>query len=139
MRTYCIAQGTVFNFSFITYEIFCLCHFSFFSPPYTFTTVLQCVYFYFFFKFYCNIVGFPLFQISFPFRSPQSIEQSSLCYTVGSHQLSTLYIVSIVYICQSPSPSSSHPRHWNFDRDCIESIGGFRQYGHFNNVNSLDP
>ena len=32
---------------------------------------------------------------------------SSLCYTVGSHQLSILYIVSIVYICQSPSPNSS--------------------------------
>ena len=27
---------------------------------------------------------FPLFWIPFPFRSPQSTEQSSLCYTVGS-------------------------------------------------------
>ena len=27
----------------------------------------------------------PLFWLSFPFRSPQSTEQSSLCYTVGSH------------------------------------------------------
>ena len=51
----------------------------------------------------------PLFWISFPFRSPQSIEQSSLCYTVGSHWLSILYIVLIVYMCQSQSPSSSHP------------------------------
>ena len=50
----------------------------------------------------------PLFWISFPFRSLQSIQQSSLCYTVGSHQLSILYIVSIVYICQSPFPNSSH-------------------------------
>ena len=25
------------------------------------------------------------FQTSFPFRSPQSTEQSSLCYTIGSH------------------------------------------------------
>ena len=49
---------------------------------------------------------YPLFWISFPFRSPQSTEQSSLCYTVGSHQLSVLYIV--VYICQSQSPNSSH-------------------------------
>ena len=49
----------------------------------------------------------PLFQISFSFRSPQSTEQSSLCYTVGSHKLSLLYIV--VYICQSQSPNSSHP------------------------------
>ena len=30
----------------------------------------------------------PLFWISFPFRSPQKIEQSSLCCTVGSPQLS---------------------------------------------------
>ena len=50
----------------------------------------------------------PLFCISFPFRSPQSTEQSFLCYTVGSHQLSILYIESIVYICQSQSPNSSH-------------------------------
>ena len=47
----------------------------------------------------------PFFQISFPFRSPQSIQSSSLCYTAGSHQLSILYIV--VYICQSQSPNSS--------------------------------
>ena len=51
----------------------------------------------------------PLFWISFPFRSLQSTEQSSLCYTVGSHYLSTLYIVSIVYACQSQSPNSSIP------------------------------
>ena len=51
----------------------------------------------------------PLFWISFPFRSPQSIEQRSLCYTVCSHQLSILYIVLIVYICQSQSPNSSYP------------------------------
>ena len=54
----------------------------------------------------------PLFWISFPFRSPQSTEQSSLYYTVGSHQLSILYIV--VYICQSQTLSSSHhpPPPW---------------------------
>ena len=40
----------------------------------------------------------PLFWISLPFRSPQSIEESSLCYMVFSHQLFILYIVSIVYI-----------------------------------------
>ena len=50
----------------------------------------------------------PLFWISFPFRSPQGIEESSLCYTAGSHWLSVLYTVSIVYICQSQSPNSSH-------------------------------
>ena len=50
-----------------------------------------------------------LFWIYFPFRSPQSIEQSSLCYIVGSYQLSILYIVSIVYIYQSQSLNSSQP------------------------------
>ena len=33
-------------------------------------------------------------------------EQSSLCYTVGSHQLPVLYI--ILQICQSQCPSSSY-------------------------------
>ena len=32
---------------------------------------------------------------------------SSLCYTVGLQQLSTLYIVLLVYIGQSQSPNSS--------------------------------
>ena len=31
----------------------------------------------------------PLYWISFPFRSPQSTEQSSLCCTLGSHQFFT--------------------------------------------------
>ena len=35
----------------------------------------------------------PLFWISFPFRSPESIEYSSLCCTMGSHQWSILCIV----------------------------------------------
>ena len=35
----------------------------------------------------------PLFWISFPFRPPQSTEQSSLRYTVGSHELAILYVV----------------------------------------------
>ena len=51
------------------------------------------------------------FWISFPFRSPQSIEQSSLCYTICCHQLSLLYIVSIVYIPQSQSPHQFIPPH----------------------------
>ena len=46
-----------------------------------------------------------LFQILFPSRSLQSIEQSSLCYTVGSYWLSILHIV--VCLCQSQSPSLS--------------------------------
>ena len=35
----------------------------------------------------------PPFGISFPFRPPQSIEQSSLCYTVGFYCLSIVYVV----------------------------------------------
>ena len=49
------------------------------------------------------------FLTPFPFRSPQSPEQGSLSYTVGSHQLSVSYVVSIVYICQLQSPNSFHP------------------------------
>ena len=53
---------------------------------------------------------YPLcFWISFLFRSPQCIKQSSLCYSVCSHQLPVLYIVSIVYMCQSQPSNSSHP------------------------------
>ena len=50
-----------------------------------------------------------LFQILFPYRSLQSTELSSLCYTVGSYQLSILY--KVVCICQSQSPNVSHPLH----------------------------
>ena len=49
------------------------------------------------------------FWVSLPFRTPQCIKYSSLCYTVCSHQLSILYIVSIVCMCQSQYPNSSHP------------------------------
>ena len=52
---------------------------------------------------------YPLFWISFPFRPPQRTEQSSLCCTVDSHLFSSLYIVSIVCICQSQSSRLSHP------------------------------
>ena len=47
--------------------------------------------------------------ISFRFRSPQSTEQISLCYTVGSLQLSVLQIVSLGFMCQSQPPISSSP------------------------------
>ena len=47
------------------------------------------------------------FQILFPYKSLQSTEQSSLCYAVGSYQLSILYIV--VCICQSQSTNLSPP------------------------------
>lgn len=38
----------------------------------------------------------PLFWISRPFRSLQNPEQGSLCYTVCSPQLSTLYIIMCI-------------------------------------------
>ena len=48
-----------------------------------------------------------LFQILFPFRLLQSIEQSSLCYTVDPCRLSILNIV--VCICQSQTSNLSLP------------------------------
>ena len=48
----------------------------------------------------------PSLGLSFPLQSPQSIEQSSLCYRAGSHQLISY---TVVHICQFPSPSSSYP------------------------------
>ena len=48
-----------------------------------------------------------LFQILFPFRLLQNIEQSSLCYTVGH---CWLYVLNIdVCTCQSQTPSLSLP------------------------------
>ena len=46
-----------------------------------------------------------LFQILFPFRLLQNIEQSSLCYTVGPCLVSILNIA--VYTCQSQTPNLS--------------------------------
>ena len=43
-----------------------------------------------------------LFQILFPFRLLQNIEQSSVCYTVGPCWLSNLNIA--VCTCQSQTP-----------------------------------
>ena len=48
-----------------------------------------------------------LFQILFPFSLLQSIEQSSLCYTVGPCWLSIFNIA--VYTCQSHTPNLSLP------------------------------
>ena len=53
-----------------------------------------------------NIQISSLPRISLPFRSPQSIEKSSLCCIVGQHQFSVLYMV--VYTCQSQSPKLHH-------------------------------
>ena len=48
-----------------------------------------------------------LFRIISPFRLLQSIEQSSLCYTVGPCWLSILNIT--LRTCQSQTPSLSFP------------------------------
>ena len=45
----------------------------------------------------------PVSWTAFAFRPPHCIKQSSLCYTIGSCQLSILYIVSIVYVLISIS------------------------------------
>ena len=49
-----------------------------------------------------------LFQISFSFRSPQSTKQNSHCYTVGSHQLSILYMKHKSESCSVVSDSLQH-------------------------------
>ena len=42
---------------------------------------------------------FPLFWISFPFRSPQSTELSFLCYTIGLHLvISFIHSITSVYM-----------------------------------------
>ena len=45
-----------------------------------------------------------LFQLLFPFRLLHTIEQSSLCYTVGPCWLSILNIADTLYICPFQSP-----------------------------------
>ena len=52
----------------------------------------------------------PPFWIPFPFRSPLRIEQNSLCSTLGSHQLSILYIVVYTYVSlYLPIPFTTTP------------------------------
>ena len=51
----------------------------------------------------------PPIGTSFPVRSPQTAEQSSLSSAAGSHYSSILQTESTVDTCQSQSPSSSHP------------------------------
>ena len=58
---------------------------------------------------YIYICIFSPFWIFIPFMLPQSSELSYLCYTVCSHLLPILHILSIVYMCQSQPPHSSHP------------------------------
>jgi len=47
--------------------------------------------------------------ISLALRTSQWIRETSLCYTEYSQQLSILYIVSLVCMCQSQYSNSSHP------------------------------
>ena len=68
----------------------------------------------------------PLFWISFPFRSPQSNEWSSLCYRVGSHSVQFSHSVMTISLqphglqharfpCPSPTLgiySNSYPLSW---------------------------
>ena len=50
----------------------------------------------------------PLFWISFPFRSPQSTEQSFLCYTMFSLAIYFIHSMNGVHV-SIPVPNSSHP------------------------------
>ena len=52
---------------------------------------------------------YPVFCISFPLRSSQSIEQSSLFFTVSSHQLALLHTIVVV---QSLSPFRLFATPW---------------------------
>ena len=36
----------------------------------------------------------------------------------------------VLYFCEKV--------HWNFDKDCFDSVDSFWLYGHFNNINSFD-
>ena len=50
---------------------------------------------------------YPLFKISFSFRSSQSTEQGSLCQ--GRFSLLIYFICTVAYTCQFQYPNSSHP------------------------------
>ena len=63
--------------------------------------------------------------ISLALRTSQWIKESSLCYTVHSQELSILYIVSIVCICQSQYSNSSHPNSFPLGTIHLVSISLF--------------
>ena len=46
----------------------------------------------------------PFLGFCFPFRSPHSNEESSLCDTVASHKLPTSFRISVVYMCELHLP-----------------------------------
>ena len=87
-----------------------------------------------------------LFQILFPYRSLQSIEQTSLCYTVVSpYQFSILYIV--VCICQSQSsnlslPSSLTPGNHKFvlyicNSNSVSQISSFVHFSQIPHISDI--
>lgn len=47
----------------------------------------------------------------------------------------TIWTLSWFHVNFSIFSISIKKLHWNFDKDCIEPIGHFGWYGHFNNVN----
>ena len=60
-----------------------------------------------------------LFQILFPFRLLQSIEQSSLCYTVGLCWISILNIALCIFQSQTFNLSLPHPQHFPPGSKCF--------------------
>ena len=67
----------------------------------------------------------PLFWIYFPFRSPQSTEQSSLCYTVSPYQSFIIYVVVCIGQSQSLNPLHSLPPWYPFVLYICVSISFF--------------
>ena len=67
----------------------------------------------------------PSSWISFMYRTLQRVEESSLCCTVGSHQLFILYIVSIVCIHQSRSTLGEGVDTWLCNIYFLFSVRGF--------------
>ena len=65
------------------------------------------------FNFRCIVLiqlyTYTIFCILFYYSLLQDIEYSSLCYTIGPHCLSILYIM--VCICESQTPKASLPNH----------------------------
>ena len=58
----------------------------------------------------------PLFWISFPFRSPQSAEWSSLWYTVGSHKLSIFINFPIAQTVKN-LPAMQETQVWSLSQE----------------------
>ena len=70
----------------------------------------------------------PSFLDSLPFRSPQSFEYSSFCYTFCSHELSILY--TVVYISEKTMAPHSGTLAWKIpgmeEPGWLQSMGSLR-------------